>query len=284
MDGPAEAAEAAEADARWAFGTGFDDPLHGVDTALPPGLDGAVVARCCVALADDALVSAQRLAEWVTRAPEVEIELALANIGLDLLGQARLLYARAGRVDGSDRGEDDFAFLRSAEAFRCLRLAELPRGDFAFTVLRLLVLSSARLALLSGLAGVADPVLAAVAGRGVTEVTYHRLFAAEWVVRLGDGTAESRRRLRRAAVAVEPWLGEVLDDEVGAGLGVAAGAVRAECARTWRRVGAEAGVRLPLPAPSGGVVGGRVGAHTPHLAALLAELQGVAREHPGAVW
>ncbi|RMI42498.1 1,2-phenylacetyl-CoA epoxidase subunit PaaC [Streptomyces triticirhizae] len=269
---------------RWAFGTGFADPLHGVDVAVPAGVDGAELARVCVALADDALVGAQRLAEWVTRAPEIEIELALANVGLDLLGQARLLYTRAGQVDGSGRGEDAFAFTRSAPEFRCLRLAELPRGDFAFTVLRLLVLSSARLAVLERLAGAADPVLAAVAERGVAEVAYHRLFAAEWVVRLGDGTAESRRRLRRAVVEVEPWLGEVVDDRVGAGLGVAAGAVRAACARDWRRVGEEAGVRLPLPAPWDRAPGGRAGVHTEHLPVLLAELGSVAREHPGAAW
>ncbi|MDT0267391.1 1,2-phenylacetyl-CoA epoxidase subunit PaaC [Streptomyces sp. DSM 44915] len=278
-------AGAAFGDARWAFGTGFEDPLHGVPTELPPGLDAAAVAGCCLALADDALVGAQRLAEWVTRAPEVEIELALANVGLDLLGQARLLYARAGRVDGSGWGEDDFAYRRSADAFRCLRLAELPRGDFAFTVLRLLVLSSARLALLSGLRAAPDPVLAAVAERGVREVAYHRLFAAEWVVRLGDGTPESGRRLAAAVAAVEPWLGEVLDDGVGAGLGVAPGAVRAACAEDWRLVGREAGVALPVPAgPARREAGGRAGRHTEHLAPLLAELQSVAREHPGAVW
>ncbi|SOD62800.1 ring-1,2-phenylacetyl-CoA epoxidase subunit PaaC [Streptomyces zhaozhouensis] len=270
-------------DARWAFGTGFEDPLHGVAVEPPPGADGAAVARVCVALADDALVGAQRLAEWVTCAPELEIELALANVGLDLLGQARLLYARAGQVDGSGRGEDDFAYRRAAAEFRCLRLAELPRGDFAFTALRMLALSSARLAVLDGLRGAADPVLAAVAERGVTEVTYHRLFAAEWVVRLGDGTDVSRGRLGRAVEEAGPWLAEVWDDAVGAELGVAPGAVRAACAADWGRVAREAGVPLPVPVPVGGS-GGRAGVHTAHLPVLLAELQGVARAHPGASW
>ncbi|GAA3883478.1 1,2-phenylacetyl-CoA epoxidase subunit PaaC [Streptomyces sedi] len=282
MNGTGEDGEV-PGDARWAFGTGFEDPLHGVVAELPPGVDGAAVAGVCVALADDALVGAQRLAEWVTCAPELEIELALANVGLDLLGQARLLYARAGQVDGSGRGEDDFAYRRAAEEFRCLRLTELPRGDFAFTALRLLALSCARLALLDGLRGAADPVLAAVAERGVTEVTYHRLFAAEWVVRLGDGTAVSRGRLRRAVGEAEPWLAEVLDDEVGAEWGVAPGAVRAACAADWDRVARQSGVPLPVPAPAGGA-GGRAGVHTPHLPGLLAELQGVARAHPGASW
>lgn len=113
---------------------------------MPDGVDAGELAASCVALADDALVSAQRLAEWTTRAPELEEEVALANIGLDLLGQARLLYARAGQVDGTGRDEDAYAYFRDADDFRNVRLAELPNGDFAFSVVRLLVLSSWRLA------------------------------------------------------------------------------------------------------------------------------------------
>ena len=129
-------------DARWAFGTGFEDPLYGVDTTVPDGVDAGELAATCVELGDDALVSAQRLAQWCTRAPELEEEVALANIGLDLLGQARLLYARAGQVDGTGRGEDAYAYFRDAGDFRNVRLAELPIGDFAFSIARLLVLST----------------------------------------------------------------------------------------------------------------------------------------------
>ncbi|WP_062217511.1 1,2-phenylacetyl-CoA epoxidase subunit PaaC [Streptomyces sp. NBRC 109706] len=270
-------------DARWAFGTGFADPLHGVDGTLPPGVDGPALAACCLALGDDALLGAQRLAEWCARAPELEIELALANIGLDLLGQTRLLYARAGQVDGSGRDEDAYAYRRPAREFRALRLAQLPRGDFAFTVLRLLVLSTARLALFRALAAAPDPVLRAVAERGVKELTYHRRFAAEWVVRLGDGTAESHRRLVTACEEIAPWLAEVLDDGVGVAFGASAGAVREESARVLTRVAEEAGVawRMPGPAVAGG---GRAGAHTEHLGPLLAELRSVAEAHPDATW
>ncbi|MYS49494.1 phenylacetate-CoA oxygenase subunit PaaI, partial [Streptomyces sp. SID6013] len=130
-------------------------------------VDAGALAADCVALADDALVSAQRLAEWVTRAPELEEEVALANIGLDLLGQARLLYSRAGQVDGTGRDEDAYAYFREADDFRNVRLAELPGGDFAFTVVRLLVLSSWRLAHFRRLETHPDPVLAAVAAKGV---------------------------------------------------------------------------------------------------------------------
>jgi ring-1,2-phenylacetyl-CoA epoxidase subunit PaaC len=312
------AEEHEEGDARWAFGTGFTDPLHGVDTAVPEGVDRAELAGLCLALADDALVSAQRLAEWCTRAPELEEEVALANIGLDLLGQARLLYSRCGQVDGTGRDEDAYAYLRDADGFRNVTLAELPGGDFAFTVVRLLVLSSWRLAHLVRLAAATpDPVLAAVAAKAVPELTYHRQYAADWAVRLGDGTQESRRRMRAALEQVAPYLPE-LDAAVP---GPDAAAVREETAGVLGQVLEAAGLCLPEPAaaPTGpgepghpghpvdpvdpidpidpdsigrtGRTGsrpvggrGREGVHTPHLAPLLAELQSVARANPGAVW
>src|SRR5947208_45398 len=127
---------------RWAFGTGFADPLAGVDTAVPPGLSGADLAAYCLALGDDALVMSHRLQEWVTNAPELEEELALANIALDLLGQARLLYTRAGQADGTGRSEDAFAFLRDPAEFRNVRLVEPPNGDFAWSMARLLVFAT----------------------------------------------------------------------------------------------------------------------------------------------
>ncbi|WP_217139820.1 1,2-phenylacetyl-CoA epoxidase subunit PaaC [Streptomyces sp. AC627_RSS907] len=265
-------AEGHEDDTRWAYGTGFEDPLHGVDTTVPAGVDAGDLAADCVALADDALVSAQRLAEWVTHAPELEEEVALANIGLDLLGQARLLYARAGQVDGTGRGEDAYAYFRDAEDFRNVRLAELPGGDFAFTVVRLLVLSSWRLAHFQRLVAHPDPVLAAVAAKGVKELTYHRQYAAEWAVRLGDGTAQSHRRMRAALEQVAPYLGELHT----------AYDVRDDLDEVLRQVTGAAGLPLPVHRPLPGC--GRAGEHTEHLAPLLAELQSVARAHPEATW
>ncbi|MGW7281286.1 1,2-phenylacetyl-CoA epoxidase subunit PaaC [Streptomyces sp. NPDC054844] len=265
-------AEGHEDDTRWAYGTGFEDPLHGVDTAVPEGVDAGELAADCVALADDALVSAQRLAEWVTRAPELEEEVALANIGLDLLGQARLLYSRAGQADGTGRDEDAYAYFRDAGDFRNVTLAELPGGDFAFAVVRLLVLSSWRLAHFQRLVTHPDPVLAAVAAKGVKELTYHRQYAAEWVVRLGDGTDESHRRTRAALEQVAPYLGELHT----------AYDVRDEAADDLRQVTEAAGLPLPVYRPLPGA--GRAGEHTEHLAPLLAELQGVARAHPEATW
>jgi ring-1,2-phenylacetyl-CoA epoxidase subunit PaaC len=265
-------AEGHEDDTRWAYGTGFEDPLHGVDGAVPDGIDAGELAAVCVALADDALVLAQRLAEWTTRAPELEEEVALANIGLDLLGQARLLYSRAGQVDGTGRDEDAYAYFRDADDFRNVRLAELPNGDFAFSVARLLVLSAWRLAHFERLAASDDPMLAAIAAQGVKELAYHRQYAAEWVVRLGDGTAESHRRMRDAWDQVAPYLDELFTaydvrDEVGAVL---------------KQVTEAAGVPLPVYRPLPGA--GRDGEHTEHLAPLLTELQSVARAHPEATW
>ncbi|MFF9780450.1 1,2-phenylacetyl-CoA epoxidase subunit PaaC [Streptomyces sp. NPDC013978] len=265
-------AEGHEDDTRWAYGTGFEDPLHGVDSAIPDGIDAGELAAVCAASADDALVLAQRLAEWTTRAPELEEEVALANIGLDLLGQARLLYSRAGQVDGTGRDEDAYAYFRDAGDFRNVRLAELPNGDFAFSVARLLVLSAWRLAHFERLTASDDPVLAAIAAKGVKELTYHRQYAAEWVVRLGDGTAESHHRMRDALEQVAPYLDELftvydVQDEVGAVL---------------KQVTETAGLPMPVYRPLPGC--GRDGEHTEHLAPLLAELQSVARAHPEATW
>ncbi|MCK8436989.1 phenylacetate-CoA oxygenase subunit PaaC [Streptomyces sp. D2-8] len=265
-------AEGHEDDTRWAYGTGFEDPLHGVDSAVPDGIDTGELAAVCVALADDALVLAQRLAEWTTRAPELEEEVALANIGLDLLGQARLLYSRAGQVDGTGRDEDAYAYFRDAHDFRNVRLAELPGGDFAFCVARLLVLSAWRLAHFERLTAHGDPVLAAIAAKGVKELSYHRQYAAEWVVRLGDGTAESHHRMRDALEQVAPYLDELFTVYD----------VRGEVGAVLRQVTEAAGVPLPECRPLPGA--GRDGEHTEHLAPLLAELQSVARAHPDATW
>src|SRR5690242_6059276 len=163
---------------RWAFGTGFTDPLEGVDTSVPDGLDPGALVRFCLALDDDALIYSHRLQQWVTRLPELEEETAVANIALDLLGQARLLLARAGGIVGQT--EDQLAFFRAAKEFRNVRLAEHADRDFAELVVRLLVFSTWRLALFERLAGAegapgtGDPVLAAIAAKGVNELAYHR--------------------------------------------------------------------------------------------------------------
>ncbi|MFJ6213361.1 1,2-phenylacetyl-CoA epoxidase subunit PaaC [Streptomyces sp. NPDC092296] len=286
------AEESPQGEARWAYGTGFTDPLAGVDTTLPAGVDGADLAAYCLMLGDDALVLAQRLTEWCTRAPELEDEVALANIGLDLLGQARLLLARVGQADGSGRSEDDLAYLRDEGQFRNVRLVELPGGDFAHSIARLLLFSCARLALFERLAASADPVLAAVAAKGAKELAYHREYAAGWTVRLGDGTELSRQRMQCGLDTLRPYLAELLTAHpvelrlAASGAAADPAALGPEVERTVARVAAAAGLDLPPvpPLATVGGRGGRDGVHTEEMGRLLAEMQCVARAHPGATW
>ncbi len=277
-------------DHRWAFGTGFTDPLVGIVVSVPDGVDAAALAAYCLMLGDDALVYSHRLQQWMTRMPELEEETALANIALDLLGQARMLLARAGRAEGAGRGEDELAFFRDEHEFRNVRLVEALDADFAELAGRLLIFSAWRLALFSRLAESADPVLAAIAAKGVKELTYHRDYAAQWVIRLGDGTPLSHDKMQAALGAVWPLLEELFEaDPVTAALpGVAAdpAGLRGEVGAVLDAVFAAATLDRPGGAPMGRGAGksGRVGVHTEAFGYLLAELQSVARAHPGATW
>ena len=278
----------ADDDARWAFGTSFDDPLAGIDTTVPSGVDVHALAVYCLMLADDALVLAQRLGEWTTHAPELEEEVALANIGLDLLGQARLLLARAAAADptvvptlpdGSPVPVDDrLAFFRDADAFRNVHLVEQPNGDFGATMARLLVFSSWRLALLERLQSSDDPVLAAVAEKGVKEVRYHREHAARWVVTLAQGTEVSRERTTAGLAAVWPDVAELAGTDPAEAFDDAMQAVD--------HVLGLAGLERPDEVVSTGSTtgNGRDGVHTEAFTQLLADMQGLAREHPMGRW
>jgi ring-1,2-phenylacetyl-CoA epoxidase subunit PaaC len=282
---------------RWAFGTGFTDPLEGIDTAVPAGVDRAALARYCLALGDDALIYSHRLQQWVTRMPELEEETAIANIALDLLGQARMLLARAGGILG--RTEDQLAFFRDEKEFRNVRLAEHDDRDFAELVGRLLVFSAWRLALFEALETSPDPVLAAIAAKGAKELAYHRDYAARWVVRLGDGTPLSHRRMQDALAAIWPLAGELFQPDQDAqaamppaALAPAAGpdagpdaAVDAAVDAVIDTVLAAGGLDRPGAALL--AVGGRTGrggVHTEAMGYILAELQSLARAHPDATW
>jgi len=277
-------------DHRWAFGTGFTDPLEGVDTTVPDGVDAGALAAYCLMLADDALVYSHRLQQWMTRMPELEEETALANIALDLLGQARMLLARAGRAEGHGLDEDQLAFFREEGEFRNVRLVEALDADFAQLVGRLLVFAAWRLALFGELAGSADPVLAAIAAKGAKELAYHRDYAAQWVIRLGDGTALSHARMQAALDAIWPLVGELLrpDAVAGAlpGVAVPPQALRDGVDAVLDAVLAEATLDRPPDAPVALVDGrgGRDGVHTEAFGYLLAELQSLARAHPDATW
>jgi ring-1,2-phenylacetyl-CoA epoxidase subunit PaaC len=289
-------------DAHWAFGTDFEDPLAGVDTTVPDGVDARALATYCLMLGDDALVLSQRLSEWCSRAPDLEEDIALANVALDLLGQARLLLARAAAADpalvpalpeGSPvPAEDALAFFRDAEELRNVRLTEVPNGDFAEAVARILLFSTWRLALFERLSGSRDAVLAAVAAKGVKELSYHRDFAGRWFVTLAGGTEESRRRLLAALDGLVPLWPELfrthaVEAEVaGAGVGVDPASVADEAEAVLAQVLAAADLPRPDKPALAGVQGrtGRDGLHTEALSLLLAEMQVVARAHPMGRW
>jgi ring-1,2-phenylacetyl-CoA epoxidase subunit PaaC len=265
---------------RWAFGTGFTDPLDGIDMSVPDGLDSAALARCCLALGDDALIYSHRLQQWVARLPELEEETAVANIALDLLGQASMLLARAGGILG--RSADQLAFFRAEQEFRNVRLAEHDDRDFAELVVRLLIFATWRLGLFETLSAAPDPVLAAIAAKGVNELAYHRDYAARWVVRLGDGTALSHAKTQAALDALWPMAGELFRPDPDA-LG---GADQQAFDAVFDTVLATAGLGRPAVAPLAPVGGrtGRDGVHTEAMGYILAELQSVARAYPDATW
>jgi ring-1,2-phenylacetyl-CoA epoxidase subunit PaaC len=253
-------------------------------------VSGDDLCAYCLMLGDDALILSHRLQQWCTNAPTLEDEVALANIALDLLGEARLLLTRAGAADGSRRSEDCFAYFRDENGFRNVRLVEVDNGDFAECVVRLLVFATWRLALLCRLTASADPVLAAIATKGVKEVTYHRDYAGQWVVRLGDGTTESHARMDAALAALWPFVPELfgatdVERRLAAhGVAVDPGLLRAEFDGVIETVLRAADLRPPPDPgqPTGPL--GRDGIHTAALGTLLAELQSLARSDPEATW
>lgn len=269
-----------ENEGHWAFGSAFDDPLSGVDTTVPEGVDHEALATYCLALGDDALIMSQQLADWTARAPDLEEDVALSNTALDLLGQARLLLARAAAADPAcvpvmPQGspvppEDALAYFRGADGFRNVRLVEADNGDFAATMARLFLFTAWRLGIFQHLTGSQDRVLAAVAAKGVKEMTYHRDYSARWIVTLAQGTDESRRRMIDGLTAHWPFVDELFGSDPAA--------IRSEFDDVVGHVLSAADLGLPA------VEQASPGAHTEALAPLLAEMQSVARQHPMGVW
>jgi len=244
------------------------------------------LARYALRLGDDALVLGQRLGEWCGKAPALEIDLALANLGLDLIGQATLLLGYAGEAEGAGRDADQLAFHRDVMDFSNCLLVEQPNGDFARTIARQFLFSAWRLPLFQALSASADAALAAVAKKAVKETAYHLRFSREWVIRLGAGTDESRRRMTDGLDWCWRFVDEMFGpDEVTAALGGIApdpATLRPAFDGEIDRALAEAG--LPRPPARRAVVGGRVGRHSEHLGHLLAEMQFLPRAYPEAKW
>lgn len=250
-------------------------------------------------LADNALVLGQRNAEWCGHGPVLEEDIAQANISLDLIGQARLLYQHAAALRGDGATEDSLAYFRDAGSFRNYTLLELPHHgplaataaadrDYATTIVRNFLYSAWMVLLWEALLTSSDPQLAAIAGRSVKEVRYHLRHGRDWLLRLGDGTAESRRRTQAAVDHLMPytqefWLSSPAETAAcAAGVTVPALSLKQPWQATVRAAFAEA--TLNYPDDDGHVPRGKLGLHSEHLGYLLGEMQGLARQHPGAAW
>ena len=250
--------------------------------------DDAHLFEYALRLGDDALVLGQRLSEWCGHGPMLEVDLTLANVALDLIGQATHFLEYAGQVEGAGRDGDRLAFHRDVYDFRNCLLVEQPNGDFAQTMARQFLFSNCQHLLLERLAGSSDATIAAVAAKAVKEVAYHAQVSTEWVVRLGDGTDESRARMAAGLEWMWRFVDELFEidavDEamVSSGAGVDKAALRPEYDRRISAALEQAG--LEAPPPCRGVLGGRSGRHSEQLGHLLSQMQFLQRAYPGATW
>lgn len=241
-----------------------------------------------VRLGDDAVVLGHRLSEWCSNAPFLEEDLALSNVALDYIGRARMYYSYAAELAGNGKTEDDYAYTRDAREYRNLLIHELPRGDFAYTTVRQLLVDVFNTLYLPELLKSSDPTLAGIAAKAIKETRYHLRRSHEWVLRLGDGTEESHRRTQRAVDSLWGYTHELFDCDpleqqlAVAGVGVDNTALRPAWLAQVTGILTEA--TLTVPQDSWKVQGGRVGYHTENLGHLLTEMQFLHRAHPGLKW
>lgn len=239
-------------------------------------------------LGDTSLVLGHRLSEWCGHAPEMELDMAMSNLGLDLIGQARLFLTYAGEVEGKGRDEDALAYLRDVLDYRNFLLVEQPNGDWGVTIARQFYFSVFQQLYFQQLAASADEQLAAIACKALPEIEYHVRFASEWVVRLGDGTEESKRRMQEGLNLLWRFTGEMFESDdvenrlVAAGIAPDAALLRPLWQERIENTLREA--TLEVPAPHRPVLGGRKGHHTEHLGYILTEMQYLQRAYPGAKW
>jgi ring-1,2-phenylacetyl-CoA epoxidase subunit PaaC len=244
--------------------------------------------RYVLRLGDTALVSGQRLAEWIGHAPQLEEDLGVANLSLDLIGQARLLLSYAGELEGRGRDEDALAYFRDAPEFLNLALAEQPNGDFGHTIVRQWLIAAWQLELYQALSASRDARLAAIAAKALKETRYHYRFSSGWLARLGDGTSESHVRMQRAVDGLWRFTAELFaPDEIDERMAVKGiGPALAELGAPWSaRIDADLrGATLARPPAASYAWHGKRGVHTEHLGYLLADMQHLQRTYPGARW
>lgn len=239
-------------------------------------------------LGDDSLILGQRLCEWSARAPTIEVDLSLSNLALDLIGQAGYFLDHAGTVEGKGRDGDRLAFHRDAEEFRNCLLVEQPGGDFAQTMARQFFFSTYQLQLFEGLTASTEPRLAEIAAKAIKEVRYHADLAADWVIRLGDGTEQSHQRMQDGLDWFWRFLDEMfVSDEIETdliGRGIAIYRATHRCAFDSRVTDILGRATLEVRPSSWPITGGRRGRHSEHLSPLLGEMQVLPRAHPQASW
>lgn len=244
--------------------------------------------RYVLRVGDLSLVLGQRLGEWVGHAPVLEEDLGLANIALDLIGQARLLLAYAGELEGRGRGEDEIAFLREQGEYLNPTLVELPNGDFGETIVRQVLIDAFQLELFERLTNSADEQLSAIAAKAVKETRYHLRYSSDWLVRLGDGTEESHARVQSALERLWPYTVELFEEDeldremADCGIAPRLAEVRAAWSKRIEEVLAEATLERPRERPYAWL--GKRGEHSEHLGYILAEMQYLQRAYPGARW
>lgn len=239
-------------------------------------------------IADSSLILGHRLSEWCGHGPVLEEDIALTNVALDLIGQARSLYAYAGRPDGKGRSEDQLAFERNEREFRNVTIAELPNGDYGFTIMRNFLFTTFQRELWAALQGSPDAALSEIAHKSLTETRYHVQHASDWVIRLGDGTDESHARMQRALDALWPYTAEFFSSSAidAAAVGPSIGPAWSTLESRWSSV-----VRpvldvatLQVPARTSFLSRGKDGMHSEHLTPLLAEMQYLQRAYPNCDW
>ncbi len=272
--------EARAADRDTAHAHGFDAPFE--------AHAGSALFDYALRLGDDALILGQRLSAWTGRCPTIEVDLSLANFALDLVGQATHFLNYAGKIEGRGRDGDKLAFHRDTLDYRNCLLVEQPNGDFARTMARQLLFSTWQKMLFDRLVVSADDLIASVAAKAVKEVAYHEELAAEWVIRLGDGTEESHRRMADGLAWTWRFVPELFDrDEVDVAMtegGIATDVTAFRDAFDARIKAVLAEATLPIPKDRRPILGGRRGHHSEHLGHILSEMQFLPRAYPDAKW